>query len=88
MGVLEDVTALGVGKRGQHPGFARSIPLGHNHGCRYFNNGWGRVQSSLWHFMRIQSQFINLVDVEVLPPYMPSQEEKQDPRLYADNVRR
>ena len=38
--------------------------------------------------MRIQSQFINLVNVEVLPPYMPSQEEKQDPRLYADNVRR
>lgn len=46
------------------------------------------MQSSLWHFMRIQSQFINLVTVEVLPPYMPSQEEKQDPRLYADNVRR
>ena len=55
---------------------------------RYFNNGWGRVQSSLWHFMRVQTQFINLVDVEILPPYMPSEQEKQSPRLYADNVRR
>ena len=35
--------------------------------CRYNNNGWGRVQSSLWHFMRLQTQFINLVDVEVPP---------------------
>ena len=55
---------------------------------RYFNNGWGRVQSSLWHFMRVQTQFFNLVDVEILPPYMPSEQEKQSPRLYADNVRR
>ncbi len=54
---------------------------------RFFNNGWGRVQSSLWHFMRVQTQFINLVDVEILPPYMPSELEKQSPRLYADNVR-
>ena len=56
--------------------------------CRYNNNGWGRVQSSLWHFMRLQTQLINLVDVEVLPPYIPSEEERKDPRLYADNVRR
>ena len=56
--------------------------------CRYNNNGWGRVQSSLWHFMRLQTQFINLVDVEVLPPYIPSEQEKRDPRVYADNVRR
>lgn len=46
------------------------------------------MQSSLWHFMRVQTQFINLVDVEILPPYMPSEQEKQSPRLYADNVRR
>ena len=79
---------LGKQGRGQQPIFALKIPSFHRYGCRHFNNGWGRVQSSLWHFMRIQSQFINLVNVEVLPPYMPSQEEKQDPRLFADNVRR
>ena len=77
-----------VKSKGQQPSFALKISLDCKWWCRYFNNGWGRVQSSLWHFMRIQSQFINLVAVEVLPPYMPSQEEKQDPRVYADNVRR
>lgn len=46
------------------------------------------MQSSLWHFMRGQTQFINLADVEVLPPYIPSAEERADPRLYAENVRR
>lgn len=37
--------------------------------------------------MRGQTQFINLADVEVLPPYMPSAAERADPRLYAENVR-
>jgi hypothetical protein len=55
---------------------------------RYFSLGWGRVQSTLWHFVRLQSQFNNYLEVEVLPVYRPSEEEKQSPRLYADNVRR
>ncbi len=46
------------------------------------------MQSSFWHFLRGQTQFINLADIEVLPPYMPSAEERADPRLYAENVRR
>ena len=32
-------------------------------------------------------QFVNLVDVTVLPPYVPSAAEKGDPALYAANVR-
>ncbi|CAL5228764.1 g11952 [Coccomyxa viridis] len=64
------------------------MPVLLHYRSRYNNNGWGRVQSSLWHFMRLQTQLINLVDVEVLPPYIPSEEERKDPRLYADNVRR
>lgn len=32
-------------------------------------------------------QFVNDVEVEVLPPYMPSTEEQQDPALYAANMR-
>ena len=39
---------------------------------RHFNLGWGRVKSTLWHFMRLQMQFINHLDVEVLPPYVPN----------------
>jgi hypothetical protein len=55
--------------------------------ARYFNLGWGRVESTLWHFMRLQTQFINHCDVEILPPYLPDEKERADPRLYADNVR-
>lgn len=40
---------------------------------RHFNLGWGRVKSTLWHFMRLQTQFMNYLDIEVLPPYMPNQ---------------
>ena len=40
--------------------------------CRHFNLGWGRVKSTLWHFMRLQSQFMNHLEIEVLPPYMPN----------------
>lgn len=33
-------------------------------------------------------QFGNSVTVEVLPPYIPSQAEKDDPALYAANIRK
>lgn len=33
-------------------------------------------------------QFANSVTVEVLPPYTPSQAEKDDPVLYAANIRK
>lgn len=37
--------------------------------------------------LRMLCQFVNDVEVEVLPPYMPSPEEQQNPTLYAANVR-
>ncbi|XP_054456983.1 lysophospholipid acyltransferase LPCAT4 [Anoplopoma fimbria] len=40
---------------------------------------------SLWH---TTSQFYTNVTVEFLPVYKPSQEEKNDPNLYADNVQK
>lgn len=40
-----------------------------------------------WHFLRVQCQLVNRCEVLVLPPYLPSAEERADPRLYADNVR-
>ena len=36
----------------------------------------------------MQAQFINHLQVEVLPVYYPSPEEASSPRLYADNVRK
>ncbi|XP_030194567.1 lysophospholipid acyltransferase LPCAT4 isoform X1 [Gadus morhua] len=40
---------------------------------------------ALWHTM---SQFYTRVTVEYLPVYTPSQEEKDDPNLYANNVQK
>ena len=60
---------------------------GHCIGCRHFDVGWGVIQNTYWHFLRIQSQFVNICHVHVLPPYTPSPAERKDPRLYADNVR-
>ena len=34
------------------------------------------------------SQFYNSLNVTILPPYIPSEAERKDPDLYADNVRR
>ena len=36
---------------------------------------------------RIYCQFINFMDVEFLPPYDPSEDEKKNCKLFADNVR-
>jgi hypothetical protein len=38
--------------------------------------------------LRLMCQFGNAVTVEVLPPYIPSQAEKDDPALYAANIRK
>ncbi|KAG5261203.1 hypothetical protein AALO_G00301190 [Alosa alosa] len=40
---------------------------------------------SLWH---TTSQFYTNMTIEFLPVYTPSQEEKEDPNLYADNVQK
>ena len=36
---------------------------------------------------RLYCQFINFIDVEFLDPYDPSEAEKKDCKLFADNVR-
>ena len=37
--------------------------------------------------LRLMCQFVNVLDVEVLPPYTPSAAERADASLYAANVR-
>lgn len=37
--------------------------------------------------LRLMCQFRNAVTVEALPPYVPNQAEKDDPALYAANIR-
>ncbi|KAK9828960.1 hypothetical protein WJX72_003052 [[Myrmecia] bisecta] len=52
-----------------------------------FNMGWGIVYT-MFHLLRLACQFQNYLEVEILEPYMPSAEEKANPRLYAENVRK
>lgn len=40
------------------------------------------------HVILLLCQFVNYVEATWLPVYYPSQQEKDDPRLYAENVRR
>jgi len=55
---------------------------------RYFDpTGQSRANKSfMWPF-RILSQLCNFSKVEILPPYVPSAAEQEDPVLYANNVR-
>lgn len=40
------------------------------------------------HVILLLCQFINYMEVIWLPVYCPSQQEKDDPKLYAENIRR
>ena len=55
---------------------------------RRFNPAWGIVADERIHFVRALCQFRKRVDVLVLPPYFPNEEEKRDAALFAGNVRR
>lgn len=46
------------------------------------------MTSTLLVQLRMVCQFYNTVDVLILPPYMPTEREKTDVRLFANNVRR
>ena len=45
------------------------------------------MASSLVHFLRSQGQWANPLAVRVLPLYHPSPAERDDPALFAENVR-
>nr|GMC47954.1 lysophospholipid acyltransferase LPEAT1 isoform X2 [Ipomoea batatas]GMC52295.1 lysophospholipid acyltransferase LPEAT1 isoform X2 [Ipomoea batatas]GMC56097.1 lysophospholipid acyltransferase LPEAT1 isoform X2 [Ipomoea batatas]GME10193.1 lysophospholipid acyltransferase LPEAT1 isoform X2 [Ipomoea batatas] len=52
-----------------------------------FSPAWDSI-SGARHVMLLLCQFINYMEVIWLPVYCPSQQEKDDPKLYAENVRR
>lgn len=49
------------------------------------------IQSFLWNRLELiwltLTQFFTYCELEFLPVYVPSEEEKKDPQLYAQNVR-
>lgn len=52
-----------------------------------FHPGWGRVASSLAHFLRSQVAPRNALAIRILPLYTPSPAEAADPARFAENVR-
>ncbi|XP_065848094.1 lysophospholipid acyltransferase LPEAT1 isoform X2 [Euphorbia lathyris] len=52
-----------------------------------FSPAWDSI-SGMRHVILLLSQFINYMEVTRLPIYYPSQAEKDNPKLYATNVRR
>ncbi|KAJ7966723.1 Lysophospholipid acyltransferase [Quillaja saponaria] len=52
-----------------------------------FSPAWDSI-SGVRHVIFLLCQFVNHIEVTRLPVYYPSQQEKDDPKLYANNVRR
>ncbi|AES82037.1 lysophospholipid acyltransferase LPEAT1 isoform X1 [Medicago truncatula] len=52
-----------------------------------FSPAWDSI-SGVRHVIFLLCQFVNYIEVIQLPIYYPSQQEMDDPKLYADNVRR
>ncbi|KAL8087743.1 hypothetical protein AgCh_037776 [Apium graveolens] len=52
-----------------------------------FSPAWDTI-SGVRHVILLFCQFVNHLEVTRLPVYCPSQEEKDDPKLYAENVRK
>lgn len=52
-----------------------------------FSPAWDSI-SGVRHVILLLSQFVNYIEVRRLPVYHPSEQEKEDPKLYAANVRK
>lgn len=63
------------------------LPLLLRYPYRHLNMGWGMVPSQPWMMARIMTQVYNRCHLECLPVYYPSEAEKRDPALYAENVK-
>uniref|UniRef100_A0A7N0V5Y1 Phospholipid/glycerol acyltransferase domain-containing protein n=1 Tax=Kalanchoe fedtschenkoi TaxID=63787 RepID=A0A7N0V5Y1_KALFE len=53
---------------------------------RRFSPAWDTI-SGARHIFLLLCQFVNYIEVKELPVYYPSEEEKENPKLYAENVR-
>ncbi|XP_008807763.2 lysophospholipid acyltransferase LPEAT1-like isoform X2 [Phoenix dactylifera] len=52
-----------------------------------FSPAWDTI-SGVRHVFLLLCQFVNYIEVIQLPVYYPSEQEKEDPKLYASNVRK
>ncbi|CAO2162289.1 unnamed protein product [Urochloa humidicola] len=54
---------------------------------RRFSPAWDSMEGAC-HVFLLLCQFVNYLEVVRLPVYYPSEQEKEDPKLYANNVRK
>lgn len=62
------------------------LPICLHYKWKTVNPAWTIIPEA-FHFLRLTSQFANVLDVTILPPYVPDAAELEDPKLYASNVR-
>ncbi|XP_052188553.1 lysophospholipid acyltransferase LPEAT1-like isoform X2 [Diospyros lotus] len=74
-------------KTGAFLATAPVLPLILRYPYRRFSPAWDSI-SGVRHVIFLLCQFVNYLEVRQLPVYHPSQQEKDNPKLYADNVRR
>eukprot|EP00210_Caulerpa_lentillifera_P003281 g3132.t1 len=63
------------------------IPILLKYSDKNLNPAWTNINEG-FHFLRLLCQFYNRVDITFLEPYYPSDEEKSNAVLYAENVRK
>ncbi len=63
------------------------LPVLLSYEAAHCNPAWTNHASVAWHFVRCGTQVRKILNVRVLPPYVPSAAERADPGLYAANVR-
>jgi lysophosphatidylcholine acyltransferase/lyso-PAF acetyltransferase len=62
------------------------LPILFKYKCRYHNPAW-TLNNIVFNFLRLLCQFVNYLDVDIMPVYNPSPAELNDPQLYTGNVR-
>ncbi|CAL5205932.1 unnamed protein product [Lathyrus oleraceus] len=74
-------------KSGGFLAHAPVLPVILNYRYKRFSPAWDSI-SGLRHVIFLFCQFVNYMEVTELPMYSPSEQEKDNPKLYANNVRR
>ena len=63
------------------------LPVCVSYSWKRLNPAW-TLCSEPWHIARMLTQFVNVMNVEVLPSVTPTEAEAAQPSLYAENVRK
>ena len=65
---------------------SRVVPIYFRYPFKHFSCAFESISTPVF-FFRLLTQFYNALEVDYLDTYVPSEEEKQDPVLFAENVR-